>query len=814
MAKFIHNQFLLYWVPVLYIHVSALIYSLIDPLKRCSVVLEYSLIQPVFGWFFIKEAVIKMSLDANGSQKVQNKERFQKFFSKFKKSLKPTVPQWLALALLAGVIALRVIDPTAIQMLRVRTFDLYQQIKPRPQTPGMVTIVDIDEESLRRLGQWPWPRTMVSDMLERLTNMGALAIGFDVVFAEPDRMSPNSIAEVIPNLPANVQADLQKLPTNDEIFAETIRKSRVVLGQTGMPFDRKLPEDTPKTSVAVLGKGLDRWIENHPSMLRNIPVIDQAAQGHGVFTVAAETDGVVRRVPMILYVQGNVYPSLSVELLRLAARQKTILVKTREDIGVEGLRIRGLPPIRTDANGRVSVYYAHTNPDQYVPIYKVLDGTADLKDIQNRIVLIGSSAVGILDIKSTPLNPFLPGVEVHAQILENILTNTQLLIPRDAAGVEVVMVAGIGLLMIFFLPIIGARLTLGLFLLVTAGIGYWSWQSFAVDRVLYDPVYPSLTALIIFIFLTYTSYAQEENQRRQVRTAFSHYMSPALVERLAEDPGQLKLGGEMRDMTLLFCDVRGFTTISEQFDAEGLTRLINKFLTPMTGIILDRKGTIDKYMGDCIMAFWNAPLDDPNHQINACDSALTMIDSLHVLNENLKKEAAEEGRKHIPINIGIGINSGECCVGNMGSEQRFDYSVLGDDVNLASRLEGQSKAYGVTTVVGENTEPKVRDFALVEMDLIRVKGKTVPVRIFGLLGSREFAQTEEFKAHKLHHDALLAAYRARDWDTAERELANCRATSVGQDVPNLYNMFEERIAQFRENDPGEGWDGVFVATSK
>jgi len=738
----------------------------------------------------------------------------QKLTLNLKRMFKPSVPQILALLLLSGAISLRVVNPTTLQMLRARTFDVYQQIKPREQTPGMVSIVDIDEESLRRIGQWPWPRTTVADMLDKLTAMQAIAVGFDVVFSEPDRMSPQNIAASIPSLPHVVRDDLNALPSNDSVFADSIRKSRVVLGQTGMPFDRPLPKNTPKTSVAIVGSGLEQWVETHVSLLRNIPIIDHAALGHGVFTVAAETDGVVRRVPMVLNIQGAYYPSLSVELLRLAARQKSLLIKTRQDIGVEGLRIHGLPPIRTDSHGRVWVYYSKTNPEQYVPAYKILDGTADIAKIRNHIVLVGTSAAGLLDIKATPLNPFLPGVEVHAQILENILTQSQLQQPRDAAGVEVFMVAAVGLLMILLLPVIGARLTMGLFVFVTGTIVAWSWHAFSVQKVLYDPVFPSLTALSIFIFLTYTSYAREENQRRQVRTAFSHYMSPALVERLAENPGQLKLGGEMRDMTLLFCDVRGFTTISEQFDAEGLTHLINRFLTPMTGIILKRQGTIDKYMGDCIMAFWNAPLDDTEHEVNACLSALEMIEALEVLNADLERESVEEGRKHIPIKIGVGVNSGNCCVGNMGSEQRFDYSVLGDDVNLASRLEGQSKTYGVITVVGENTEPKVRDFALLELDLIMVKGKTVPVRIFGLIGGREFAKSTNFISHKLKHDALLSAYRGQQWSQALELIAECRATEVGKTMPGFFTLLEARIAEYSETSPGDDWVGVFVATSK
>lgn len=278
----------------------------------------------------------------------------------------------------------------------------------------------------------------------------------------------------------------------------------------------------------------------------------------------------------------------------------------------------------------------------------------------------------------------------------------------------------------------------------------------------------------------------------------------------------MKLGGEMRDMTLLFCDVRGFTTISEQFDAEGLTRLINRFLTPMTNVILERKGTIDKYMGDCIMAFWNAPLDDDDHAANACRSALAMIETMKAVNVELEKEAKEEGRKHIPLNVGIGLNSGQVCVGNMGSDQRFDYSVLGDNVNLASRLEGQSKPYGVGIVIGENTRERAPGFATLELDLIRVKGKTVPVRIYALLGDEEFAKEPRFLDLAQEHEAMLAAYRYQDWPAAREHLAACRvrAEAAGLELTGLYDLYEERIGQYEEVSPGKDWDGVFVALTK
>jgi adenylate cyclase len=308
------------------------------------------------------------------------------------------------------------------------------------------------------------------------------------------------------------------------------------------------------------------------------------------------------------------------------------------------------------------------------------------------------------------------------------------------------------------------------------------------------------------------SYLKSETERRQVRNAFTRYMHPKLVEELAKHPEKLRLGGETRPMTILFCDIRGFTTISEQFDAHGLTQMINKFLTPMTGIIMDNRGYIDKYIGDCIMAFWNAPLDDRDHAVNACVSALSMHQRLAELGEVWEAEAKAEGRKYVPIHIGIGLNTGDCCVGNMGADQRFNYSVLGDDVNLASRLEGQSKPYGVGTVIGPRTRELTPEFAALELDLIRVKGKTRPVRIFTLLGDPEMAESVEFKSHAGRHERLLAAYRSQKWDEAESLLAQCRQADLH--LGKLYDLYAERISAFRQNPPGADWDGTYTATSK
>jgi adenylate cyclase len=332
--------------------------------------------------------------------------------------------------------------------------------------------------------------------------------------------------------------------------------------------------------------------------------------------------------------------------------------------------------------------------------------------------------------------------------------------------------------------------------------------------MLVDAFFGITAVLITYMILTYLGYANEEAQRRQTRDAFSKYLSPAMVEQVVENPALLSLGGVKRDMTLLFCDVRGFTSISELFDAEGLTVLINKLLTPLTDIILARNGTVDKYMGDCIMAFWNAPMDDDQHAIGGCRSALEMVAAMAPLNERLKQEAKEEGRKHLDLKVGLGLNSGEAVVGNMGTAQRMDYSVLGDTVNTAARLEGQSKTYGVDIVLGPNTHAQVSEFATLKLDNIQVKGKTVGLLVYALMGDEELAKDPEFIGVKKLVETTLAAYTEQKWEEARNFLVELRVKGERFKLDVLCDLYESRIRAYEDEPPGPDWDGIFIATTK
>ena len=530
---------------------------------------------------------------------------------------------------------------------------------------------------------------------------------------------------------------------------------------------------------------------------------------------------------MVVVADGELYPSLTMEMMRVKLGGKTIGIASDKVSGgvtqifVRPARSRERYTIKTDGGGNIWVYFRdhESFKPSYVSASDVIAGRIAPEKIAGKYVLVGTSAIGLLDLRSSPLDSVLPGVEVHANILENIVFQKQLSRPPQAMLVEWAATAVLGLLMIILTPMLGARNGAISFLVIAGAVVGYSWDAYTTRLELYDAVFPIGVALIFYIFLTYASYSRTEASRKQVRSAFGQYLSPALVERLAEDPSKLTLGGENREMSFMFSDVRGFTTISELFDAQGLTKLINRLLTPLTDVILKTQGTIDKYMGDCVMAFWNAPLDVPNHSAQACRAALGMILAVAKVNKELEAEAAAEGREHRKLAVGIGINSGIACVGNMGSEQRFGYSVLGDPVNLASRLEGQSKTYHLTIVIGELTAQQVPDFAVLELDMIKVKGKNQSVRIFTFIGDPSVAATAWFKELKPRHDAMLIAYRAQNWDLAETEIAACRKILEGRDglpgeLLGFYDVCHDRIAAFRAEPPPAEWDGVYVAESK
>lgn len=721
----------------------------------------------------------------------------------------------LGLALLVALLALRVADPGPVAAVRSAAFDLYQQIQPRSYARQPVAIVDLDDASIEELGQWPWPRDRMAELVTKITEDGAAAIAFDVIFSEPDRLSPARVAER-DGIPVDLRDALQDLPDNDALFARAISRSRVVTGQTSVRLagDRGVSSDVREVPHAFLGEDPTPFLQKYPRLLQNLPVIEDAAMGHGVFSTRPDPDGIYRRAPLVLMVEDRVRLGLAPELLRVATGGDAFAVRTNA-AGIEGVVVaRQLVP--TAGDGTVWPYLTPSRADRYVSAADILTGRMPEGRLRGHLVLVGTSAIGLEDFRPTPLGVSMAGVEIHAQILENILAGSLLERPNTAIAVELVITALLGLIIIILVPAFRATFVMILAVVVMAGYAGGSWYAFAAQRTLLDPTFPILAAVLTLMLMASLNYLREERMRRQIRSAFGQYVSPDLVDQLSDNPDALTLGGERRELTLLFSDVRGFTTIAESYrdDPEGLTLLMNRFLTALSNAILDERGTIDKFMGDAVMAFWNAPLDTPDHPAAACRAALAMYDRVREINDERR---AEEGDGVLLIDVGIGLSTGPCTVGNMGSDTRFDYTALGDTVNLASRLEGLSKNYGLGIIADDSVHTQVGgDFAMIELDRVRVKGKLLPVTIYALMGDRAMRDRPAWAALAEANAEMRAAYDAKDWEVCEAALERLEQAGdeLGQDMAGYAALYRERIAGFRNAPPPEGWDGVFIATSK
>lgn len=739
------------------------------------------------------------------------------------KEFKRELPIWIAAGILTLALLIKLSNFAVVEQLQLKVFDLFQINKPREYTPQPVKIIDIDNESLERLGQWPWPRSVLANLVTQLTHYGAAAIAFDVVFAEPDRTSPDQIYNIWDDI-TSLPEPLKHLPNHDHLFAEAIAQSNVVTGFVLTQDDKgKIP--TPKFGFAVAGNDPKEFMLTYKYAVTSLPELEKAATGNGGLNSNVDLDGTLRKIPLSYVMQDKFYPSLFAEALRIAQGARSYVIKTSgasgeedfgQNTGISSIKI-GEFEIPTDSQGNLWVYYTHYTDERYIPAWKIFEPDFNPESIAGHILFLGTSAAGLKDIRATPLNRAANGVEVHVQALEQVLSGEYISRPEWMHGAEILLMVFMGIVLIYVMTKASALWGAFFTSVILVSAALTSWYMFTEKGILIDPVTPSIAIVMIYLSESLSRYISTEHERQRVRDAFMHFMSPALVEELAANPEKLKLGGEIKDLTILFCDIRGFTTISEGFDAQGLTQFINEFLTPMSGIILDNRGTIDKYIGDCIMAFWNAPLDDEKHAYHGCISALKMTQHLTTLNEEQKKKAEEDGRKFVEIKIGIGLNTGEICVGNMGSEQRFDYSVLGDDVNLASRLEGQTKTYGVPIIIGETTQQSVPELATMELDIIRVKGKQKPVRIFGVFGDTDLKNDPRFQKTTMGFLQMLGAYRSQQWDLAMQyaELCYDEAEGIdGFDIDYLLTLYGSRIEAYMANPPSRKWDGVFIAMTK
>ncbi len=749
--------------------------------------------------------------------------------------------------LLAGAWMLREADPAPIQAVRNFVFDNYQRLEPRPYNPDLpVRIADIDEKSLQTFGQWPWSRATMAKVVDRLGELGAAVVAFDVLYAEPDRTSPQAL---IANLPADsafadVKARMAALPDPDVQLAESIGRVRTVLGFALLGYDPQRPQARPKPvgGFAAVGDSPLDFTLKLPYVVAALPVLQASALGNGAVNADPDRDGVIRRVPLILNYNGDkvesppdgLLPALSLEAIRIALvdpSSKTSGYTIRSssasgDVwassvadGIGALRIEDTPVvIRTDRAGQLLLHDTGHQEQRFISIASLFKPDFPRSEVEGRIVLIGTTVEGLKDIQTSPLESRIAGVEIHAEAIEQILEaamggGTGLWRPYWSDFAEKSLLVLFGLLVIGLAfragAIPGIAVAVGSVALAIGG----SWYLFHSRGWLVDPLYPAGTALILVMAATTINFIRTEQDKARIRGTFSMYLSPAMVEQLAERPELAKLGGENRELTVMFSDIRGFTKLSEGLDPQELTHVINSFLTPMSKLIKDHQGTIDKYIGDCIMAFWNAPLDVPHHARQAVRTAVEMRRTLKRLNEQFAAEAAAAGRKPVKLRAGVGLNTGIGCVGNMGSEERLAYSALGDTVNTASRLESLSPAYFVDLVIGEETAADVQDFALLELDQVKVKGKAIPIRIFTCLGTENYAARPEYRALREQHDRMLEAYRRQDWEAAEAARDECLKVAPERLHP-FYALYGTRIGEFRLYPPGPGWDGVYVAQSK
>lgn len=685
-----------------------------------------------------------------------------------------------------------------------------------------IVILDIDEKSLKEQGRWPWGRDKLALLMDNLFDKyGIAVVGFDVVFAEKDSSSglkvlqelgQNQLKEV--SQFQSVLAQLKPKLEYDSVFASKLKQRNVVLGYyfNGSKDISGVLPDPVFSAGNFKGRPINftRW----NGYGANLPELQSNAASAGHFNPVIDFDGIVRRVPMIVEYGGAYYESLSLAVVRTVLGSPKLLPgfatagNDKDYAGLEWLEL-SMPqsslsiPVDSEVSALVP-YRGARATFKYVSVTDVLKERIPLGELKNKIILVGTSAPGLMDMRSTPVDEVYPGVEIHANMISGMLNQSIKSSPPYVMGLEVLLLLIVGGALSLLLPLLNPlqdTLIVSLALLATVVINGLAWQYGNIAL----PLAGGLMMIIVLFALNMSyGYFVESRTKRQITSLFGQYVPKEVVSEMSERPEQVSMEGEGREMTILFSDVRGFTTISEGLDPKELSLLMNEFLTPLSRVVYKHRGTIDKYMGDCIMAFWGAPLPDEQHAHHAIVAGLEMLKALEALQPHFKE------RGWAPIHVGVGINTGRVSVGNMGSEVRVAYTVMGDAVNLASRLEGITKEYGVGIVVGENTKEAVPGFIYRELDLVKVKGKDKPVAIFEPLGLVGEVGKDALEEMKLFQQALRS-YHKQEWDQAELQLFNLQKMSP---QTKLYQVYAERVVYFRNNPPGADWDGVFVFKTK
>lgn len=725
----------------------------------------------------------------------------------------------LALVVLAAVLQHTKVGwiEQTLWRLDAMVYDLQLDLHLRDEQPrdNRVLIVDVDEQSLAAEGQWPWPRDKVAQLVDRLFAHGVAVIGFDVVFAEAEANDAERVLarltaaeRLAPEVGQQLRENLA-LFDNNRILADSLRKGDTIVGFAFHDEERSTGELAQPLKLSDPQLARAALIDTGYHHTGNIAVIQQAAKSAGFFSIQPDRDGIVRRAPLILRSGDGVYPALSLEMMRLfylIDEVSLIAPRSGEHAQLEAIQLGSSVTIPTDELGRAIIpFQARSGHFPYVSATDVLHGRVDPTLLQGAIVLVGATAKGLFDHHSTPMQAVFPGVEVQAALIAGMLDNSFAAAPVWAIAANLIVILILGGAVAIVLPLLPPLLMLlGGGVVTAALVWFTTWITLSQGIVLGFSL-PFLLLVVLVLFNLAYGFFSEAHDRLRLKGMFGQYVPPELVEEMSLRPGNYGFDGDSREMTVLFSDIRSFTTISEHLDATQLKRLLNRFFTPMTEIIFNERGTIDKYVGDMVMAFWGAPLHDPQHATHAIGAALAMLAKA----EDLKKEFAAAGLPE--ISIGIGVNTGTMNVGDMGSEFRRSYTVLGDAVNLASRLEGVTKYYGVRFIVGEQTYQQARDaFVFRHIDRMRVKGKADAVDVYEPL-CRKGEETAALLDELATYEKAMQMYRERRWNES---IAAIQALLFEHPNTALYQIYRKRIEAYRDDPPHDDWDGVYELQTK
>lgn len=688
---------------------------------------------------------------------------------------------WLLPAgMLALVMGVAWHDPGMVRGLRHAVFDQAQRWSPRVYEEAPVLIVDIDEESLRRVGQWPWPRPRVAELVSRLQQAGAASVGLDVVFAEADRTSPRQLLKST-RLPREAAAALAALPDHDELLADALRAGPVALGfaldgadaaaGTSAAGHKDAVDDDAATcqspaGFVTLGGAADAQLRAFSGCVQSIPVLTRAAQGHGALSFIPDEDGVLRRLPLLFDLQGRLVPSLAAETLRLAVNAPRYTVQAAaDDGGVIGLAV-GKLRIPTTADAGMWVHYTRPQAERYVPAWRVLAGEVPVERLQHRMVLVGTSAQGLLDLRFSPLGGIIPGVEVHAQALEQIATGHWLQRPGWAPASELIAVALGGLLVAIAAMRCGALVSAAAFSALAATLLGGAWLAFTRQGLLLDPMMPTLGMLAVFLPTTVVRHVISDRQQRWVRHAFARYVSPNLVDYLIDQPHALELGGRRQRCSFVFTDLAGFTSVMERMDPAQAVTVLNQYLDGMIAIAFAHEGTLDRIVGDAVAIVFSAPVPQADHEQRAVNCALAM----HRFAQDYLAARRAEGVEFCETRIGV--HTGEVIVGNFGGSTIFDYRALGDPVNTASRLEGANKYLGTRVCLSQATLDGCPDLPVRPVGRLRVAGRQEPIMVYEPMAATD--------GQAVHREAYAQAYAAM---TAGSSAAAGRFQRLHEDSP-------------------------------